>query len=204
MNIDKYKIEKVSKATCKEFLMKYHYLSRQGYGFRSGQNYGLFEGDRLIGVAIFHGVSAWETIKGCFGLKNKEQEGFWELGRLAMDPKCKVKNLTSWFLSKTMKLMRQEARPRAIITYADADYHHGYIYQACNFTYHGLSAQKNDFWVKQPDGTYKKCSRGRPRDVEGEWRPRTRKHRYLKVYDKKLKTLWPTMPYPKGDNMVYE
>ena len=205
MNTSNYRIERVDQNTCKEFLLKHHYLSRQGYGFRSGYNYGLFDGEKLIGVAIFHTVSAWETVKGCFGLENKEQKGFYELGRLAMDSESKVPNLTSWFLAKAMKLLRQEVRPRAIITYADAEYHHGYIYQACNFTYHGLTAQKSDAWVKQPDGSFKKCGRGRPRgeNVVVEWRPRSRKHRYLKVYDKKLKTLWPQLPYPKGNNTEY-
>ena len=200
-----YKIERIDKNACKEFLLKHHYLSRQGYGFRSGCNYGLFEEGKLIGVAIFHGVSAWQTVKGCFGLQNKEQEGFWELGRLAMDSECKVRNLTSWFLARSMKQLRQEVRPRAIITYADADYHHGYIYQACNFTYHGLTAKKSDAWVQQPDGSFKKCGRGRPRgeNVVVKWYPRSQKHRYLMVYDKRLKTLWPTMPYPKGNNTVY-
>lgn len=205
MNTANYRIEKLDKNACKEFLLKHHYLSRQGYGFRSGYNYGLYDNDKLIGVAIFHTVSAWETVKGCFGLQNKEQKGFYELGRLAMDSECKVPNLTSWFLSKSMKLLRQDVRPRAIITYADAEYHHGYIYQACNFTYHGLTARKSDVWVKQPDGTFKKCGRGRPRgeNVIVEWRPRSRKHRYLMVYDKKLRTLWPMMSYPKGNNAEY-
>ena len=200
-----YKIERLNKRDCADFLAKYHYLSRQGYSFRSGRNYGLYDEDKLIGVAVFHTVSAWETVKGCFGLLNKEQAGFWELGRLAMDPECKEKNLTSWFLARTLKMLRQDVRPRAVITYADAEYHHGYIYQACNFTYHGLTAKKTDAWVKQPDGTFKKCGRGRPRgeNVIVEWRPRSRKHRYLMVYDKKLKTLWPTLPYPKGNNTEY-
>ena len=203
MAMDHYEIKNVDKNTCKEFLLKHHYLSRQGYGFRSGQNYGLFDGGKLIGVAIFHGISAGETVKGCFGLNKRDQAGFLELGRLAMDPECKVKNLTSWFLSKAMKKLRQDVRPRAVITYADAEYHHGYIYQACNYTYHGLTSKKSDYWVKQDDGSYKKCGRGRPRDCEGEWRPRSQKHRYLKIYDKKLQTLWPTLPYPKGDNTEY-
>ena len=202
MNANNYRIERVNKSTCAEFLLKHHYLSRQGYGFRSGRNYGLFEGTKLIGVAIFHTVSAWQTVKGCFGLENKEQEGFWELGRLAMDPECNVMNLTSWFLAKARKLFRKEVRPRAIITYADADYHHGYIYQACNYTYHGLTAAKSDYWVKQEDGSFRKCGRGSP-DLPGEWRPRSRKHRYLKVYDKKLHTQWPVCPYPKGNNTEY-
>jgi hypothetical protein len=205
MEKDKYRIERVDKATCKDFLLKHHYLSRQGYGFRCGFNYGLFIDHMLIGVAIFHGISAGETVVGCFGLTKNDQAGFFELGRLAMDPEHKVKNLTSWFLSKAMKQFRVDTRPRAIISYADAAYHHGYIYQACNFTYHGLTAKKTDAWVKQSDGTFKKCGRGRPRGdgVVVEWRPRTQKHRYLKVYDKKLCTQWPQMPYPKGNNSEY-
>ena len=139
MDKTKYRIERVSKEICKTFLLKHHYLSRQGYGFRSGFNYGLFEEDVLIGVAVFHGVSAGETVVGCFGLAKNDQAGFYELGRLAMDPDYKVKNLTSWFLSKAMKQFRKDAKPRAIISYADATYHHGYIYQACNYTYHGLT-----------------------------------------------------------------
>ena len=74
MNKSDYTIERVNKENCREFLLKHHYLSRQGYGFRSGYNYGLFEGDKLIGVEIFHTLSAWQTVKGCFGLKDKEQE----------------------------------------------------------------------------------------------------------------------------------
>lgn len=201
MKSTNYRIERVDKATCKELLLKHHYLSRQGYGFRSGYNYGLYEGERLIGVAVFHGVSAWQTVKGCFGLQDKEQKGFWELGRLAMDPECNVKNLTSWFLSKALKMLRQETHPRAVITYADAEYHHGYIYQACNFTYHGLTQKKTDFWAKQEDGSFKKAGRGCK--GEGEWRPRTRKHRYLMAYDKRLNVLWPAAKYPKGDNSEY-
>ena len=200
---DKYMIERIEKSQCAEFLLAHHYLSRQGYSFRSGFNYGLFEEDKLIGVAIFHGVSAWQTVKGCFGLENQEQEGFWELGRLAMDSERLVKNLTSWFLSRCIKQLRRDTDVRAIISYADADYHHGYIYQATNFGYYGLSAARSDFWIRQEDGSFKKQSRGKTRGVDGEWRPRSRKHRYLLVFDKRLHTQWKQEPYPKGDNTIY-
>lgn len=192
-----YKIEEVSYATCKSFLDKHHYLSKAGHGFRSGNNYGLYDGDKLIGVAIFHAVSAWETVKGCFGLQNKEQKGFWELGRFAIDPEAKEKNIASWFLAKCIKRLRAEENPRALITYADSEYHIGYLYQAVNFKYYGLTAPKKDFWVEQTDGTFKKLSRGKTSGVSGEWRPRSRKHRYLMVFDKTLEPLWIEEPYPK-------
>ena len=194
-----FKIENVTKKTCEEFLNKYHYLSRQGCGFRSGFNYGLYDAEKnLIGVAVFHTISAWETVKGCFGLENKEQKGFWELGRFALDPGQNIKNLGSWFLSRCIKKLRGETNVRALFTYADTEYHTGYLYQATNFKYYGLTALRSDYWVKQTNGTFKKQSRGKTKGVEGEWRPRSRKHRYLMVFDKSLNVRWIEEKYPKG------
>ena len=147
METQNYCIKKVSKSECEKILSKNHYLSQQGFSFRSGRNYGLFLEDKLIGVAIFHAVSAWETVKGAFGLENKEQQGFWELGRLALDSEYAVKNLNSWFVARCIKLLRNEENVRALISYADTDFHEGYTYQALNFKYYGKSAKKSDFWV---------------------------------------------------------
>jgi hypothetical protein len=49
-----------------------------------------------------------------------------------------------------------------------------------------LSTPKKDFYFA--DGT--KHSRGSVKGVDGEWKDRTRKHRYLMVFDKKLEVLW--------------
>ena len=201
MTIKKCKVEKIMRAECTEFLEKNHYLSKQGYSYRSSFIYGLLTEDgMLIGVAVFHTVSAWETAKGCFGLENKEQKGIWELGRFALDPEYNGRNFGSWFLSRCIKLLRHDTNVRALISYADADYHSGYLYQATNFKYYGLTAPRKDFWVKQPDGSFKKQSRGKTKGVDGEWRPRSRKHRYLLTYDKSLKPKWHEAPYPKGTN----
>ena len=45
---------------------------------------------------------------------------------------------------------------------------------------------QKDFYFT--DGT--KHSRGKIGDAEGEWRDRSRKHRYVMVFDKKLDLLW--------------
>lgn len=191
-------IKRVERTICTDFLEKYHYLAKQGYSYRSGFNYGLFdEKDKLIGVAIFHTVSAWETVKGCFGLENKEQKGFWELGRFALDDEHHGNNLASWFLARCIKQLRKDTEVRALISYADSEVHNGSLYAAVNFGYYGLTAPKKDFWVKQDDGTYKKQSRGGTKGVDGEWRPRSRKHRYLLVFDKSLNVQWKKEPYPK-------
>ena len=40
--------------------------------------------------------------------------------------------------------------------------------------------------------------------LKGEWILRSRKHRYMLVYDKSLQIKWKEEPYPKGDNTEYE
>ena len=194
-----YQIKRVERKICTEFLSKHHYLAKQGHSHRSGTNYGLFdEKDKLVGVAVFHGVSAWETVKGCFGLENKEQKGFWELGRFALDDEHHGKNMASWFLARCIKQLRKETEVRALISYADSEVHNGGLYAAVNFKYYGLTAPKKDYWVKQDDGTYKKQSRGGTKGIDGEWRPRSRKHRYLLVFDNTLTVKWTQQPYPKS------
>lgn len=192
-----YQIKEIEKKDCETILNGNHYLSKQGFSFRTGFNYGLFDGDKLIGAAIFHTVSAWQTVKGCFGLPDKEQRGFWELGRFVLDEEYHQKNLASWFLARAIKLFRKQTEVRALISYADSEYHVGTIYQALGFTYHGLTAPKSDFWVEQSDGSFKKKSRGSTAMLSGTWLPRSRKHRYLMIFDKTLKTLWKQEKYPK-------
>lgn len=203
MELNELKVEKIEKKVCAEMINKYHYLGRQGFDFRSGYNFGLYYGDTLIGVAVFHTVSAPETVQGCFGLERDDQHGIWELGRLTIHPNYNGKNYTSWFLARAIKQLRRATDVRALISYADTDYHCGYIYQATNFKYYGMTAKKKDFWRKEPDGTYVKQSRGKTLGIEGEWRDRARKHRYMMVYDKKLQTKWKEEPYPKGNNQEY-
>lgn len=198
MDYTKFTINHINRKTSEDFLKSRHYLALQGRSFRSGRNFGLCLGDELIGVAIFHGVSAGETIKGAFGLEKTEQAGFYELGRLALDADNNEKNLASWFLAQCIKLLRKETNVRAIITYADSSLHYGSIYQALNFKYYGLTTKKKDFYVKQEDGSYKLQTRGKTVGVDGEWRPRTQKHRYMIVYDKSLTVRWKEQPYPKA------
>jgi hypothetical protein len=201
---EQYEIVPIDKLTTFDFLHRYHYLSKQGFSFRSGYNYGLFHDDDLVGVAVFHTISAWETVKGCFGWSKEEQKdcGVYELGRLAMSDEGYEKNLTSWFLSRAIKLLRRACKVRAILSYADSDYHVGYIYQSLNFGYYGLTAPKKDFWVINDDGSAKKLSRGKPSMYNGEWRERSRKHRYLLLFDKNLKPKWEKQAYPKGNNAL--
>ena len=124
---DNYFIEKISRNTAKKLLDEYHYLHEEG-NFRSGINFGLFNAQSklLIGVIVFHTNSAKEGVKGCFAIDAYKLEGFYELGRLCMNPHRHEKNLTSFFLSGSIKLLRKIEKVVALLTYADSDHHQGW------------------------------------------------------------------------------
>jgi hypothetical protein len=186
-------IGRVTKKQAEELLLKYHYLKDFSKGFKSGYNYGLFEKNEfsplniggIRGVCIFTGLPVPEVAKGAFGLERNEQQGLFELSRLCIEPStqsCEY-NITSWFVSRVIRQLRKDTEVKAILSYADSDFHSGITYRACNFKYYGLTDRKKDFYYS--DGT--KHSRGKIKGSVGEWRERSRKHRYLMVFDKELK-----------------
>ena len=191
-----YHIDRVNKSEAAELLLRFHYLKDISKTFKSGYNYGLYKNNEFCplniggiqGVCIFTGLPVPEIAQGAFGLERDEQEGLFELSRLCIHPVTQQEeyNITSWFVSRAIKQLRKETKVRAIISYADSEHHGGTIYRACNFRYCGLSDPKKDFYFS--DGT--KHSRGKIGDAEGEWRDRSRKHRYVMVFDKSLELLW--------------
>jgi len=184
-------------------LLPYHYLIKQSRGFRSGYNYGGYLDGQLQAVCIFHSPSVPETVQGCFGLQRNDQKDIFELGRLIKHPDSNPTLVLSQFVAMAIKELRKDTCVKALLTYADARYHVGFIYQALNFKYYGLTNPKSDWWFLNNDGTYRKHSRGKVVGTAGEWRHRSRKHRYLMVYDKDLSVGWTEQPYPKGDNIDY-
>ena len=187
-------IERSSKQQIKNILYTYHYLKDESKDFKSGYNYGLYRDEVLrvngcLGACIFTKIPVPEIAVGAFGLPRDKQDGLWELSRLCIHPETQKAeyNITSWFVSRCIKMFRKDIDVKAILSYADSAHHEGTIYKATNFKYYGLSDAKKDFWIKQPDGTYIKHSRGSVKGVDGEWRPRSRKHRFLLIYDKGLK-----------------
>ena len=185
-------IDKVGKEEIKDLLYTHHYLKDESKDFKSGFNYGLYRKSftdilrigSCLGACVFTGLPVPEIAVGAFGLERNQQEGLYELSRLCIHPDLQKEeyNITSWFVSRCIRRFRKDARVRAILSYADANHHSGVIYRACNFTYYGLTDPKKDFYYA--DGT--KHSRGSVKGQEGEWRERSRKHRYLMIFDKEL------------------
>jgi len=116
-------------------------------------------------------------------------------------------------------------KPMVIVSYADTSQnHHGFIYQATNFLYTGLSAKFKDYYVRGMEHLHGASifdlSRGKENRVE--WlkekfgdklymKERPRKHRYFffvadKRDKKQMMKLMPydVQPYPKGENIKYD
>jgi len=189
-----YYIERVTKKELEPLFLTHHYLKDESKTFKSWYNYGLFKhtdwecplniGGCLGGI-VFTSLPVPEIAVGAFGLNRNEQQGIFELSRLCIEPSTQSyeHNITSWFVSRAIRQFRKDTEVKAIISYADSNHHVGTIYRACNFKYYGLTDRKKDFYYS--DGT--KHSRGKIKGSEGEWRERSRKHRYLMVFDKELK-----------------
>jgi hypothetical protein len=185
-------IDRVGKDEIKNLLYTYHYLKDESKDFKSGYNYGLFKSSvsdvlhigNCLAACVFTKIPVPEIAVGAFGLERHEQEGLYELSRLCVHPDIQKTeyNITSWFVSRCIKRFRKDARVRCILSYADSSHHSGVIYRACNFSYYGLTDPKKDFYYA--DGT--KHSRGSVKGAEGEWKERSRKHRYLMIFDKEL------------------
>jgi len=186
-------IDRVTKKELEPLLLTYHYLKDESKTYKSGFNYGLFRSSvsdvlrvgGCLGACIFTGLPVPEIAVGAFGLERNQQEGIYELSRLCIHPDIQKEeyNITSWFVSRCIRRFRKDACVRAILSYADNNHHSGIIYRACNFQYYGLTDRKKDFYYS--DGT--KHSRGKIKGSEGEWKERSRKHRYLMIFDKELK-----------------
>lgn len=194
---DVFRLSEVSKATCRVFCEKYHYLGKKDFlGYKC---FGLFIGDVVCGVASYATPAGVSTLKGWFGVDNGCKD-ILELTRLCMLPTLNGTNATSYLLANSMKELHRRYGVRAIITLADASRHVGSIYQVCNFKYYGLTDAKTDFY--SVDGSKNKWGTNKSRS--GVWLPRTRKHRYAFIFDDDLKCLYPEADRPPCQSSEHE
>ena len=205
-----YIIKSITKDEATPLLYSHHYLANISNGFRTGYNYGAYDNNTLVGVCIFTGFPVAELFKGIWGVKdfrNYNQEGFFELSRLCLNPdyQGENKNTASWFVSKCIKKLKKELgqkkkRVKAILSYADSNYHNGTVYAAIGFKYYGLSAPKYNIWIPNEKGKrmdvperqekyWTQKSRGWREwlDKGGVKIARGQKHRFLITFDNKLK-----------------
>lgn len=219
-----YRVISIDSKETYEWLLYKHYAHRIpsiSYAF------GLYDkNDSLVGICTYGHPVAMTLIKTAFN--GKYQDCFYELNRLCVNDGL-PKNTLSFFVSQTLKML---PKPMVIVSYADSShFHHGYIYQATNWLYTGLSAQFKDYMVKGFEDRHSASimdmvgrSDGKNGHLDkvkllkekfGEENvymvDRARKYRYFYLLGNKrekedmLKSLkYEILPYPKGDNKKYD
>jgi len=208
---DEYHVQSIKKEECKEWFLHKHYARRMPNIIHA---FGLYRSSVLCGVCSF-GMSAAPALNKGIG-----QYRIIELNRLVMDEHIE-KNLTSFLVSQSLKLL---PHPIAVISYADpGNGHHGFIYQATNFFYTGLSDPCGNFSKIEINGKNRTSKSfydelgTQARDVikkhypDAIFHPYVRKHRYFYFLGSKkqkkdmlAKLPFDVLPYPKGENKRYD
>jgi hypothetical protein len=195
------------------WLLKKHYAKRfPPISFA----FGLYEQNVLVGVCTY-GMPSSATLRD--GIAGAENAKFvLELNRLCIE--SNNKNAASFLVGRSLRLL---PKPSIVVSYADtAQNHVGYVYQACNFMYTGLSAKRTDWKVKGMEHlhgqTIADMSRGHDgsrakfmREKFGDdfyLLDRSRKHRYIYVTGKNKALVnaikYTQEPYPKGESKKYD
>jgi hypothetical protein len=196
------------------WLLAKHYAHRKcpiSYAF------GAYRDGELIGI-VTYGTPASSPLRE--GLCGKEYIGIvLELNRLCCE---NTHNVASILVGKSLRLL---PAPSIVVSFADIGQGHvGYIYQATNFIYTGMSAKRTDWKIEGCEHlhgtTIADMSRGQEhrsdymREKFGDkfyLKDRPRKHRYVYfVGNKKQKNelraalKYPVEPYPKGESQRYD
>jgi hypothetical protein len=217
-----YHVRPIESSQTHEWFLHKHYAKRLP---NISYSFGLYDCDKsLKGVCSFAKPMSQTLVQGALG--GEYTDNFLELNRLVVDDDLK-KNSLSFFVSQSLMLL---PKPQVVVSYADTSHHHhGYIYQATNWIYTGLSKKFVDYAVKGLEhlhhssiedsvGRYdKNKDLDKPQLLKEKYgdllykKERPRKHRYFyflgtRKQKKKMKNLltYATKPYPKGDNKRYD
>jgi hypothetical protein len=196
------------------WLMQRHYARRT---CPITHAFGSYHGTEMVGV-VTYGAPASAPLRE--GLAGKE----WSAHVLELNRLCCVseKNMASRLVGQSLRML---PKPSLVVSYADtAQGHVGYIYQATNFLYTGLSAKRTDWKIKGREhlhgATVADESRGQVNRAEwmrqkyGEdfyLQERSRKHRYVYACGTKKQRAaminalrYPLEPYPKVVSHRYD
>jgi len=195
------------------WLLRKHYAKRM---CPISHAFGLYDDEKLIGV-VTYGIPSSSALR--MGICGSEYiENVMELNRLCCDNQS---NMASMLVGRSLQML---PKPLIVVSYADIEQGHvGYVYQATNFIYTGLSAKRTDWKIKGMEhlhgATIADMSRGQKnranwmREKFGDnfyLQDRSRKHRYIfflgNKYEKQamLKALkYKIEPYPKGESKRY-
>jgi len=200
---DNYIVKSIDNFQCKEWLLNKHYAKRM---CSISYSFGLYIDGILNGVCTFGFPPNYNYNNGKCVFNNYKCLTL-ELNRLVVTDNL-PKNTLSFFVSKCLNFL---PKPSCIVSYADQNQgHNGYIYQATNFIYTGVSTPKHKYIFE--DGSEFDIRRGinnKGKVVNKILMMPT--HRYLyfnasksEIIKMKNDLKMDIKPYPKGDNKRYD
>lgn len=206
---EKLSVMRIERADALPFIKAKHYAKRvPSISFA----FGLMRGQSLVGVCTYGTPPSHTLLKGVAG--ERWAAHVLELNRLTCENQ---RNNASFLVGRSLRLL---PKPTIVVSYADTGAGHvGYVYQACNFIYTGLSAAWLDPVVAglehQHHATFAHGkTNAQMRETFGDavtFKKRTRKHRYIFICAKKrdmesiMRDLkYPAMAFPKGDSERHE
>jgi hypothetical protein len=200
-------IRPITRKECEPFILDIHYAKR----FPSiTYAFGMFQQNELIGIVTYGTPPSSTLRRGVAG--DQYIDKILELNRLVL--KYNRKNEASKLVSKSLKMLPESI----VVSFADTEQGHvGYVYQACNFMYTGLSAKRTDWKIKGKEHLHGQTIADEFRGVTNRaeairkkygddfyLKERSRKHRYIylvgsKTFKKQaMKELkYDIMDYPK-------
>lgn len=220
---DNFSVQSIDNFQTHDWILKKHYARRLpsiSYAF------GLYDNNKyLVGIVTFGRPMAAPLIESAFG--GCFQQTFLELNRLVVNEGL-TKNALSFFVSQALKLL---PKPHVVVSYADTEQqHHGYIYQATNWIYTGLTEVRYDVTVKGyehlhattilekvgrmdelPENTDRIALLKQKFGADNVYhKARSQKHRYFyllgskrAIKEMRQKLAYSIHPYPKGINGRY-
>jgi len=136
---DIYYIKKIEYKLAMDMVVTNHYLHRKT---SCSYSFGLFETDtdKLIGTIVYGIPASRQLQKGICG--PDEANNVIEITRIWIEDST-PRNVESYLIGNTLKLVPKDI----VVSYAETDVGHiGYIYQATNFIYTGLS-DRHVLWI---------------------------------------------------------
>jgi len=211
-----FEVAPVSTDDCREWLLYKHYLRRMA---SFSYAYGLYDGAKLCGVCTFGNAVPMQMKRSLCGFELEHL--VYELNRLVIDGTM-PRNTASFFVSRCLSLL---PKPLVVVSYADASVGHtGYVYQATNFWYTGLSHTQKDWKLRGSEHLHSRTlmdefafTPNRVEKLKEKYGDdlyqveRPAKHRYVtfvgtrrdkaKLWKAKL---FDVLPYPKAENKRYD
>lgn len=207
-----YSISLIDKNIAKTLIIENHY-SHKWTSCRYA--IGLFDGDKLIGVAVYGFPVGRQTVKSI--TPNLNNSDVLELTRLWLVDEA-PKNSESYFLGQTFKWLRDNTNVKVLISYSDPMQEHlGIIYQATNWLYQGNSTMLIKGYLHKINGETMhprsvvalygtiKVDELKKIDPNYERIEMKKKHRYLYILHKKDRNKiiselkHKILPYPKNN-----